>query len=285
MLFGFGGYMLAATLLDTLYSKGYSVLIGKFYGTRELGLYSQADNTKQFPTGMLSAILSRVAFPMLSAIAEDKARLQRGVQLCIRSMMLINIPMMLGLAVLADTMMEAVFGVKWLAAAPIMQILCLAAVLWPLHVINVNVLLAQGHSRLIFNLQIVKSILGIALLVIGSRYGIIGIAWSQVALSGAGFILNTHYTKVHLDYGALKQLRDNLPAMLVCLPMIAVVHFLEIYWEATPIIKLFGLTGIGIVLFVGISYLSGLAALKDMLNLFQRKPLPATEVSIQMTSL
>ena len=271
-LFGFGGYMLAASLLDTLYSKGYSLLIGKYYSARELGLYSQAENTKQFPASLLSAILLRVAFPMLSSIADDKAKLQRGVQLAIRSMMLLNIPMMLGLAVLADTMIAVVFGVRWLPAAPVLQILCLAGVLWPFHVINVNVLLAQGHSRLVFNLQIIKSILGIGLLVAGLQYGITGIAWSQVVLSCAGFLLNTHYTKIYLDYGAIKQLRDNLPILFASLPMIAAVYALKIHWHATPIMKLSGLVAIGVLFFAATIFLARLAALKDLLNLLEKKP-------------
>jgi len=282
-LFGFGGYMVAASLLDTLYNKGYSLLIGKFYSTKDLGLYSQAENTKQFPANMFSAILLRVAFPMLSAISTDKAKLRRAVQLSIRSMMLLNIPMMLGLAMVANTMVEAVFGHKWLPAAAILQVLCVGAVLWPFHVININVLLAQGHSRLVFNLQIVKSIIGIALLVAGSRFGVIGIAWSQVALSCAGFLLNTHYTKSYLDYGATRQLRDNLPAFLACLPMLFVVHALGVYWHASPIMKLAGLSAAGALLFMATSYFAGLAAVKDLFSLFDKTPAASVEAHTKIT--
>ncbi len=277
-LFGFGGYMVAATLLDTLYSKGYSLLIGKFYGTRELGLYSQADNTKQFPTGILAAIIARVAFPMLSAIAEDKVKLQRATQLSVRSAMLINIPMMLGLAALANIFIRVVFGGQWVAATSTLQILCLAGALWPLHVININVLLAQGYSKLVFNLQIIKSILGIILLIAGSRYGIVGIAWSQVALSCMCFFINTHYTKVHLDYGAFKQLRDNLPTLLACIPMISTVYMLSIYWNTTPVLKIFGLTIIGILLFGSIIRLASLTAVKDIQTLFGKMPSPLADL-------
>ncbi len=284
-LFGFGGYMVAATLLDTMYSKGYSLLIGKYYGTKELGFYSQAENTRQFPSSILSSIFLRVAFPMLSAISADKNKLQRGVQISIRSMMLVNIPMMLGLAVLADTFIAAVFGDRWLPAAPVLQILCLAGVLWPYHAINVSVLLAQGHSRLVFNLQLVKSILGIVLLVAGLQYGVTGIAWSQLALGCVGFLLNTHYTKLYLDYGALKQLRDNFPTILVSVPMIAVVYLVKTQWSAAPILKLSGLAAIGIVLFFMIVYLSRIAALKDMLNLLGKKAAKETQAAIEIRNL
>jgi len=279
-LFGFGGYMVAATLLDTVYSKGYTLLIGKFYGAKELGFYSQAENTKQFPSSILSSIFLRVAFPMLSAIATDKNKLQRGVQLSIRSMMLINIPMMLGLAVLADIFIVAVFGDRWLPAVPVLQILCLAGVLWPYHAINMSVLLAQGHSRLVFNLQIIKSIIGISLLLVGAKFGILGIAWSQVALSAFGYMLNTHYTKIHIDYGAYKQCLDNLPTMLCTLPMLAGVYTLSTHWEAAPAIKLFSLAIIGALIFAALCYLFKLTAMKDILALLGKEQPALVQIPI-----
>ncbi len=147
-LFGFGGYMLASNLLDTAFSRFYTLLIGRWYGVRDLGFYQRADTTQQVPAAVLSSIASRVAFPLFSQAIDDKAQLRRGVRLALRGLMLINVPMMLGLAALAGPLLEAVFGAIWLPAAPILQVLCLAGLFWPVHVINLTVLAAQGHARL-----------------------------------------------------------------------------------------------------------------------------------------
>ena len=100
--FGFGGYLLASSLLDMFYARLWTLLIGKIFGVPELGLYSRADNTKQTPLNTLTGILVRVAFPVFSAASQETEQLRRGVRFAVRSMMLVNVPMMFGLAVVAN---------------------------------------------------------------------------------------------------------------------------------------------------------------------------------------
>jgi len=207
-LFGFGGYILASGLLDITYNRLYTLLIGKLYGVQELGFYSRAEGTKQLPVGVLTAVLSRVAFPVFSAAISDIDQLRRGVQLSVRVMMLVNVPMMLVLMAIAEPLIQILFGDQWLPAVPILQILCFAGVFWPLHVINLNVLMAQGHSSLFFRLEVLKKILGIGALAVGAFYGVMGIAWSQVVFGVFAFFINAFYTGRHIGYGALSQIQD-----------------------------------------------------------------------------
>jgi len=225
-LFGFGGYLLLASLLDVAYNRTYTLLIGKIYGVRELGFYNRADGTKQLPVGVLTGILSRVAFPIFSAAASDKERLRRGVRYALRGMMLINAPMMLGVMATAEPLVHILFGSKWLPAVPILQVLCLGSIMWPLHVINLNILTAQGHSRLFFRLEVIKKLLGTGLLIVGAAYGVMGIAWSQVIFGVLAFVINAHYTRIHIGYGAWQQILDFYPALLLSAVMAAWVYWL-----------------------------------------------------------
>lgn len=61
-------------------------------------------------------------------------------------------------------------------------------------------------------------------------------------------------------------------------------YLLGIYWYTAPVVKLFGLTIIGILLFGGISHLAGIAALKDIQSLFEKKLFPHTDSPTRMAS-
>ena len=278
-LFGFGGYHLASTLLEIIYSRLYTLLIGKLYGTRELGFYANADATKQMPGGFLTSVLARVAFPMFSAAAQDKAQLRRGMQLSIRGMMLLNVPMMLGIAAVAEPLVRVLFGAQWLLAVPILRVLCLAGVLYPLHAINLQVLLAQGHSRLMFRLEVIKKVLGVALIGAGAFYGVMGIAWSQVAFSVVAVAINTHYTRRFIDYGAASQMGDLVPIVCVASLMAAILYVIGVYWHPAPFIGLSVMSAGGALLFLGIAWLAGLDALNDVVALFRRANAGASESS------
>ncbi|MFN0063713.1 MAG: lipopolysaccharide biosynthesis protein [Myxococcaceae bacterium] len=269
-LFRFGGYLLVSSLLDGAYTRGYAVLLGKWYGARELGLYNRADGTQQLPVGVLGLVLSRVAFPVFSEAAGDVQRLRRGVQLAVRGVMLLNVPLMLGLVVTAEPLVVTLFGEVWKPCVPVLQILALSGVLWPLHVINLNVLLGQGHSRLFFRLEVIKKLLGTALLVLASFWGVLGIAWSQVALGVLGFLINATYTKQKLGYGALAQFLDFAPTLLLSVLMAAVVKWLSLHLASPAPVRLALLVVAGAMLFGGLAWIMRLRALRESVGLFSR---------------
>ncbi len=273
-LIGFSGWIFAGSLLDTIYQKGYTLLIGKYYGTYDLGIYNQADNTQQTPTSLLTSVISRVIFPLFSSIAGDAARLRLAVRLSVRSTMLITSPAMLGLAVLATPFVDEVFGEQWLPAAPLLQILCLTGLLWPLHVINVNVLRAQGHAKLSFRLEVIKKSVGVVLLVAGTFFGLTGIAWSRVLSSMLGLVVNGYYTGKLLDYGAFDQAKDYLPALMTSVMMGVLVVLADHWIEIGGAAELLILIIIGAASYSVFTLFLGLSALKDSVEFMAgRRPL------------
>lgn len=213
-LLGFGVYQLANALMEMAYSRLYMVLIGKLFGARDLGFYATADTTRQLPTGFLGGLITRVALPMFSRANGDVGLYRRGVQLGIRMMMLVNAPLIATMVVLARPLVEALFGRQWLAAVPLLQVMALAMLFYPLHAINLQALMAQGHARLMFRLEVVKKLLGVALLVAGVQFGMRGLVWSQVVHSCMALGINAYFTRRWFGYGALDQLMDAMPSLL-----------------------------------------------------------------------
>jgi len=263
-LFGFGGYHLASSLLEMVYARLYTLFIGRYYGVRALGLYNNADSTKQLPGGFLASVLARVILPMFSAASSDPAVLVRGAQLTMRGMILLNAPMMLGMAGAAPTIVRTLFGARWVEAVPILQVLCLGGLFWPLHLINLNLLMAQGHSRLMFRLEVAKKILGVVLLALGATQGVLGIAWSQVVFNGAAFVINAHYSGKLLGYGARAQWRDIWPVIVVAALAAIVVRFSSGYLPEDSLLALLGLIILGVATFFGAGWIVRLKALREI---------------------
>ena len=274
-LFRFGGYMLLSGLLDTLYTRLYSVIIGKLFSARELGYYTRADNTQQLPVNVLISVLNRVALPVFSAAA-DKALLVRGMRKVLRTIMLFNIPIMLGLMVVAEPLVITLIGEKWLPSVPVLQVLCLSGVIWPLHAINLNVLMAQGYSNLFFRIEVLKKIIGVVAIVLASFHGILAIAWSQVIVGILCFLINAHYTGVFLDYSAWKQTRDLLPYLAVSVLMTLAVWPIHIYSTLYPTAELGLMIGSGGLFYLLACRLFRLEAFNDLwaLLVLRVKPVP-----------
>lgn len=271
-LFGFGGWLFASALLDTIFQRGYTLLIGKYYTPYDLGIFNRADSTQQLTVSVVSGVLERVSFPILSAVKHDRALLQRGVCIAIRSMMLITTPVMLGLLAVAEPFVLGVFGEQWRPAVSILQVLCLAGVLWPVHIVNLSALQAQGHSKLFFRLEIIKKSIGIGLLIAGSYFGLIGIAWSRVLQSAIAMLINSYYTKKFLDYGILAQLKDIFPILLMSAVMAIVVAILPYWFWFGDMLLLVVSIVIGMVLYVLMNISLDGEAFRESVALIRGKP-------------
>lgn len=231
-LFRFSGYVLAANLIDMIYTRAYTLVIGRYIGIAELGFYDRAEQTKQLPANFIAAVLGRIILPLFSEVSRDTQKLRDGMRLSIRGLMLLNLPLMLLLAATAEPFILTLFGAKWVQTVVPFRVLCIAAALWPLHVVNVNAFLAQGQSRLVFKLEFPKKILGLSLLFAGIFFGIEGVAWSQVVFSMIAFVINAYCSGKAFKYGIVMQAADIAgPLMLsvgVALPAFAMSSWLAL---------------------------------------------------------
>lgn len=265
-LFDFSGYLLASTLTDLAYSRLYTVLIGKLHGVADLGYYGRAESTRQLPTGILTSILGRITLPLFSASTADPQQLKRSIHISLQGLMLLNAPLMLGLAAVSDPLIIGVFGEEWKPAVSMLQVLCLAGLLWPAHVININVMMALGRTKLMFKLEVLKKTIGLVLLGVGVAYGPIGVAWSQVAFSILAFFINARVVGRITGYGAPQQLGGALPALAMSGAMACLLHLGSQILHATPLRELFALTALGALVYILACVITKPTALRDVLR-------------------
>lgn len=222
-LLGFGSWLSLSSLFDIVYAQGSALLVGKLYGVHDLGLYNRASNTQQLPAGVLSSVIGRVTLPLFAKRMAEPEAVRRGLAAAIGLVMLINVPAMIGLALLAKPVVMVLFGDQWLPAASILSILALGGVLYPLHALNLQTLLAFGGSSRFFRIEIAKKLIGVAFVMVGALFGIRGLAWAQVALSVATLPLNAAPIRQRIGYGMLDQLLEIKGLVIPALAMAAVV--------------------------------------------------------------
>jgi O-antigen/teichoic acid export membrane protein len=251
------------SLLDHLYVQGFALLVGKFYGVPALGIYNRAHATQNFLSGTLATILRRLTLPLLSSRASDPELLRATMRRTTRMAMLVTLPVMGGLAVASDLVVLTLFGREWLSAAPILTVLAIAGVFLPLQMINAQLLLALDRPELFSRVEVIKKSVGIAMILIGSTFGLIGLAWSQVAFSLFAHFFNGHFSGRVAGYGAFRQIGDALGLAAVSAVMIAALLFLRPLLHREPLLLLVEMALIGTAIFVVLGFLLRLEAFRE----------------------
>lgn len=229
-LFGFGGYLLMSGLLNTIAVRLQSLMIGKLFDSRTLGFYTLAQSTQAAPASFMGQVLSRVGLPVFSTIAHDREKLLAALRSSLRMSMFLFVPCMVGLAVVSRPLIEMLYGARWATAAPILSVLALGAALWPVHVLNLAAISAQGRSDLFFRMEVIKQTAAIVLVLAFAHWGPLAIAWSVLLAGLLSAGLNTFYSERLLGYGWFAQLADQWPT-LVLSAVAAMLGWAVLHWN------------------------------------------------------
>jgi teichuronic acid exporter len=271
VLFRFGSCLLASSLLNTVFENIYVVVIGRLFAPAQLGLYSGARRIQNMATLNVTGVVTQVAFPVFAMIQDDPVRLKRSMRKAMTTLALVNFPVMVGLALTARPLVYVLLTEKWAACIPWMQLLCVAGLLYPFQSLHLNVLKAQGRSDLFFLLEIIKKALVVILIVVTYRWGVTGLIWGQVIMSGLGYYINSYYTSRFIHYRLWEQLADLAPYAAVSALMALGLYLVQLLPFAGDELLLSVTVLLGVLLYVLLSYAFRLSAFLEMARAIREK--------------
>lgn len=263
-MFGFGSRLLASGLLNTIFDNVYLVVIGKLFSPADLGYFTRANSLQQLPSATLARVVGRVTFPVFSTIQNDPERVKRGMKKALTILMLVNAPMMIGLAVVARPLVLVLLTAKWAPCIPYLQLLSLVGLLFPLHLINLNVLQAMGRSDLFLQLEIIKKVLIVCNIALTFRWGIEAMITGQIVTSIVSYYLNAYYNKSLLNYSIWEQIGDLYPYMLNALLMGGAAYSLVYISFTSPLLLLACQVAMGGLVYLTICRILQLSAYTDL---------------------
>jgi capsular polysaccharide repeat unit transporter len=269
-LFNFGSKLLASGLLDTLYNNAYPIVIGKFYNSAQLGLYSRAQGYASLPSSNITGILQRVTFPVLSLMQNDDERLALNYRRLLRVSAFVVFPLMVMLAAVAAPLIRVMITSKWDGCVGFLQILSLAMMWYPIHAINLNLLQVKGRSDLFLRLEIYKKILGVLILICTIPLGVTAMCWGLVIGSVFSLVMNTYYTGKLIKVGFFIQMKDLLPTLVNSVIMGGIAYYIVNKIDSS-IISLIAACSMATAFYFTTSYLLKFPELKEVLLIIKRK--------------
>ena len=222
-LFGFGYKLALSGLIDTIFKNIFSPIIGKNFSPDVLGQYTRASHYRSLFSSTLTSNIQRVTYPVLSTLQNDPEKLKLGYRKMIKSTMIITFACMLGLAAIAKPLILIMIGEKWLPCVPYLQLGCFSSMLYPLHAMNLNIILVKGRSDLFLRLEIIKKALVIPLIFTAVHLGVYALLIGNIIFGIIAFLLNSYYSADLIRYPTKEQIMDILPLLLVSFCVSALV--------------------------------------------------------------
>lgn len=214
-LFSFGGYLLLNQMTTVPFKYMYLIVIAKLFAAPVAGLYFFAEKIRDLLVGQLAASIETVTYPALARLQTEPEKLKQGYRQVICVMTFLFFPVLIFIAAFAETLFNLFLPHDWLQSAVFLQLMCIAALLYPLHSTNLNILKVKGRSDLVFYLGLFKKVTAIAIFAVTFHYGIIAILLGQILSSVIAYLPNSFYSKKLIGYSVYEQLSDFLPGLLL----------------------------------------------------------------------
>jgi O-antigen/teichoic acid export membrane protein len=176
----FGGAMLLTVLINNLGSRAPELMIGRTAGVSAVGLFNRGAGLVQMLSGPLVASAQRLLQPLLVQSRERSGSMRVAYLRSISITTGVLWPALAGLAVLAAPVITLIYGRQWVSAAPVLSLVAVAAIVDVALFARSEVLIASGQEKLLSRLEIISSVVGLALLAASVQFGLMVAAASRI---------------------------------------------------------------------------------------------------------
>lgn len=271
--FEYSRHLVVSSLAWYLYSNADFAVVGRVAGLSALGYYQFAWNVAQLPGEKLANVLQSVVGPFFGAIGDDPKLLRHYFLVLSELLVAIMLPVLCGFALVSPIAVPLIFGAKWTAALPVMQILVLCSALGSVSLLSQHVLGATGQAAVTKRLNLTALVVLPVLFYVAARLSgslAVAIVWivAQPVLVGVPLLRMRETVGLSLrEY--LRCLRAPVYSSALMAAMVLALQ--EVLGGAPPLARLALLVAAGTVTYIGAFRLLFRDRVQSILSLWKNR--------------
>ena len=175
-MLAFGGNLTGCNVVNYFSRNLDNVLIGKFWGAGQLGLYSKAYGLLLLPMQQITGPITAVAIPSLSRLQNDPQQYRRYYLKAISLIAFVTMPGVMFMIIMSDEIIGLVLGQQWTGASRIFAVLGVAALIQPIMGTAGWLFVSTGRTDRMLRLGVVSAVCVLIAFAIGLPFGAVGVA-------------------------------------------------------------------------------------------------------------
>ena len=172
----FGGNLTGFTTINYFARNLDNLLIGRFSGAQQLGLYSRAYQLMTLPIDQINEPITSVSVPALSRLLDSPESYRRAYLRMLEKIAMLTMPGVVLMIVTSDWIIHIFLGPQWVGAVRIFVILGVSAIFQPIANTTGWLLISQGRTNQMLKWGMISGPLIVASFLIGLHWGAVGVA-------------------------------------------------------------------------------------------------------------
>ena len=223
--------VLGSSFLDFLGNNANGLVIGKAYSPTDLAYYNRGNMYPETISLNTYNSINSVLLPALASKQKDLEAMKRIVRRVISLTEYIILPMMVGMAAVADNFVEVVLTEKWNACIPIIISACICYSINPVRAIGYNVFYAKGESGRSVRIELFRSVfmlgnLFVTIITLKKSIYVLATMNAVIALLVA-FVTHLH-VKQCIGYSFRELFSDIAPSAAMSMGMLVLVRLIKL---------------------------------------------------------
>lgn len=225
-MFPFGVRLLITSIFCAISGNFVSLILGRYYNTRQVGYYSQANKWNTMSVSVLSGMINSVTQPVLASVVDERERQLRITRKMMRFAAFISFPAMFGLAFIGKEFITLALTEKWASSIALLQILCIGGGFTPFCNILSGLLLSRGRSSWFMWTSITQTLVILATVFFCHSYGVKAMVVGITAVNILWLLVWYLLVRREIGYSFAGFLNDLAPFLGVTIMSIAAVWFI-----------------------------------------------------------
>lgn len=176
-MFAFGGNLTGFHVINYFARNLDNMLIGRFWGSAQLGLYAKAYQLLLLPIDQINAPIAAVAVPALSRLTHSPERYRNAYLRMLEKIAMVTMPGMALMIGTSDWLVVLILGPQWVQAGRIFAILGFAGMV---QFANTTgwLFITQNRAHHMFQWGLIGGTITILAILVGLPWGAVGVATS-----------------------------------------------------------------------------------------------------------
>lgn len=269
-MIGFSSKLLITTIFMHINNNLFSVLFGKFFSATEVGNYTQANKWNMMGHSFISNTIQSVAQPVLAQVREEKERQKNIFRKMLRFTAFISFPLMLGLSLISRELIVITITEKWLAAAAILQILCIDGAFNPIMKLYIHLIISKGKSNIFMWNTIILSLIQLTAMLALHPCGVRTMIIVFVIINTLWLMVWHYFAWREIRITCWEALKDILPFGLIAALVMGITYFITRSIENIYLLCLSRII-VAAPLYLGTLWLLNANVLKECMDFLEKK--------------
>jgi PST family polysaccharide transporter len=181
-MLAFGRNLTGFNVLNYLARNIDNLLIGRFWGAQQLGVYARAYQLLLLPLDQVIAPIDGVAVSALSRLADNPDRYRQAYLRMLEKLAMLTMPAMALMIITSDWLVRVILGPQWIETGRIFALLGIIGMVEPISSTMGWLLISQGRTHHILQWGLIDAAISIASIIAGLPWGAVGVAGSYAVV-------------------------------------------------------------------------------------------------------